>query len=68
VRDRQYNCAVVDEPEEEMGDDNLKSIENICQFCTGTGEGRNEYSYCSHCHGSGVNPKVDDDDWSYLYD
>lgn len=41
---------------------------NICPYCDGTGEGRNEHSSCSSCHGSGSNAKDDDEDWSYLID
>jgi hypothetical protein len=63
-----YNEAVVDEPEEEIEDDYLDCIDNICQYCAGTGEGRSEYDSCRSCHGSGCSPKKELEDWSYLYD
>ena len=37
--------------------------EQECHVCSGTGEGRTEHDTCYHCHGSGMEPASDEEEY-----
>lgn len=49
--ERTFGKPEIDEPEDE-----------ICSWCSGSGEGMYDGATCKKCHGSGVEPVEKDDD------
>jgi DnaJ-class molecular chaperone len=52
-------CVMEEEPEDIEEDDE----DEICSWCSGSGEGMYDGSTCNKCHGSGVEPREKDDDY-----
>lgn len=49
-----------EEPDEDIEEDDE---DEICSWCSGSGEGMYDGSTCGKCHGSGVEPREKDDDY-----
>jgi len=53
-------CVMKEEPEEDIEEDDE---DEICSWCSGSGEGMYDGSTCGKCHGNGVEPREKDDDY-----
>ena len=53
------------EDNEDYSEDDFEDYDDTCTWCGGCGEGSYDGAACSHCHGTGIEPRekgCDDDD------